>query len=66
MNPVGLKWEDVNCYVCDQSDKQETSVATCRFCSVALCATHLGELRTHTQGRMHYPCDQPIDPATSK
>lgn len=47
----------MNCYVCARADKEETAVAICRFCSVALCVAHLAELQRVNQGGISWTCD---------
>ena len=50
----------MNCYVCVQSGQEQTAAGICRFCSVALCASHMADVQKHNQGGMHYTCNHRI------
>ena len=50
----------MNCYVCAKQGKEQSAVALCRSCSVALCMDHLAELQTHSRGGMKYGCNHSL------
>jgi hypothetical protein len=53
----------MNCHECSVSGRTEAAVGICRHCQLGLCATHLREAATYTQGGMHYACPHRIPTA---
>ena len=46
----------MNCLICARRGSQETAVAICSNCSVALCMEHFAETQRHQVGGMPYGC----------
>ena len=46
----------MNCLICAQRGSQETAVAVCSNCGVALCMEHFAERQQHRVGGMPYGC----------
>lgn len=52
----------MNCLICAQRGSQETAVAICSNCYVALCMEHFAETRRHQVGGMSYGCPHSTRP----
>ena len=56
----------MNCLICAQQGSQETAVAVCSNCFVALCMEHFAERQRHHVGGMSYGCPHTVPQKSSQ